>query len=180
MTLSIWCFVLGCCLGLFALSLLALPEKMGRALNALPRSTIAGYVLTVIAWSWAGYALWQMDLDLINPYKRYLPIAVAACIALTCWWMDNLLSCRAIGAILTLFPYELLHVARVHQSPWRLVLVTFAYLCIVKGMVLILYPWHMRRAIVYVTARPWLLRTVAAAHLGLGLLLIALGASVLR
>jgi hypothetical protein len=180
MTLSVWCYVLGCCLGLFALSLLVQPEKMGRALNALPRSTIAGYVLTAIAWSWAGYALWQMDLDLINPYKRYLPIAVAACIALTCWWMDNLLSCRAIGAILTLFPYELLHVARVHQSPWRLVLVTFAYLCIVKGMYLILYPWQMRRAIVYVTARPWLLRTLAGVNLCLGLLIIALGASVLR
>lgn len=180
MTLSVWCTVLGGCLGAFALSLLVLPEKMSRALNALPRHTIAGYVLAAIAWIWAGYALWTMDLDLINPYKRYLPIAVAACIPLTCWWMENLLSCRAIGAILTLFPYELLHAARVHPSPWRLVLVTFAYICIVKGMFLILYPWQMRRAIVFVTARPGLLRTLAVAHLCFALLMIALGASVLK
>jgi hypothetical protein len=180
MTLSVWCTVIGGCLGAWGLFFLVLPEKMSRILNALPRQVIVGYVLTAIAWSWAGYALWMMDLDLINPYKCYLPIAVAACIPLTCWWMENLLACRALGAILTLFPYELLHVARVHQSPWRLVLVTFAYICIVKGMVLILYPWQMRRAIVYVTARPWLFRTVAVAHLGLGLLIIALGASVLK
>ncbi|MEI6646972.1 MAG: hypothetical protein WCP12_13135 [bacterium] len=180
MTLSVWCTVIGCCLGAWGISFLVLPEKMSRVLNALPRQLIVGYVLTAIAWSWAGYALWMMDLDLINPYKCYLPIAVAACIPLTCWWMENLLACRALGAILTLFPYELLHVARVHQSPWRLVLVTFAYICIVKGMVLILYPWQMRRAIVYVTARPWLFRTVAVAHLGLGLLIIVLGASVLK
>ena len=180
MTLSVWCTVLGCSLGAWGLSVLVLPEKMSRVLNAVPRQLIVGYVLTAIAWSWAGYALWTMDLDLINPYKRYLPIAVAACIPLTCWWMENLLAFRALGAILMLFPYELLHVARVHQSPWRLVLVTFAYICIVKGMVLVLYPWHMRRAIVFVTARPWLFRTMAVAHLGLGLLIFALGASVLK
>ena len=180
MTLSSWCTVLGCCLGVFGVSILAMPEKMSRALQALPRHQIAGYVLTAVAWIWAGYALWSMDLDLINPYKRYLPIIVAACIPLTCWWMENLLACRAIGAILTLFPYELLHAARFHQSPWRLVIVTFAYICIVKGMFLILYPWQLRRGIVFVTARPWLLRTFAVAHIGLALLMIALGASVLK
>jgi hypothetical protein len=180
MTLTTWCTVLGSLLGVLGVSILVLPEKAARALQALPRHQIAGYVLTSVAWIWAGYALWSMDLDLINPYKRYLPIIVAACIPLTCWWMENLLACRAIGAILTLFPYELLHVARVHPSPWRLVIVTLAYICIVKGMFLILYPWHLRRAIVFVTARPWLFKSMAVANIALGGLLIGLGATVLR
>jgi len=180
MTLSSWCYVLGCCLGVLGVSLLALPEKISRSLNALPRHQIAGYVLTAVAWIWAGYALWSMDLDLINPYKTYLPVIVAACIPLTCWWMENLLASRAIGAILTLFPYELLHTARAHQSPWRLVMVTFAYICIIKGMILLLYPWQMRRAIVFVTARPWLFKAMACAHIALGGLMIGLGATVLR
>jgi hypothetical protein len=179
MTLSLWCYLLGTLLCGLGLSIVVLPEKMSRLLNALPRHQPASYILAAIAWVWVGYALWSMDLDIINPYKMYLFIAVPACIGLSCWWMDNLLSCRALGALLTLFPYELLHVARVHPSPWRLVLVTFAYLCIVKGMVLILYPWYMRQGIVFVTGRPWLFKTMAGLDIAFGALLIGLGATVL-
>jgi hypothetical protein len=179
MSLSLWCYLLGVLFSVLGLSIMVLPEKMSRLFNALPRHQIASYVLAAIAWLWVGYALWTMDLDIINPFKNYLFIAVPVCIGLSCWWMENLLSCRAIGAILTLFPYELIHAARVHPSPWRLVLVTFAYLCIVKGMVLILYPWYMRQSIVFVTARPWLFKTMAALNIAFGALLIGLGATVL-
>lgn len=180
MTFSLWCVMLGTLLCLLGGAIVALPQQMNRALNALPRHKLVSYLLAAIAWIWVGVALWSMDLDIINPYKNYLFIAVPVCIGLSCWWMENLLSCRAIGAILTLFPYELLHVARVHASPWRLVLVTFAYLCIIKGMVFILYPWYMRRAIVFVTARPWLFRAMAWLHIALGGLIIVLGVTVLR
>lgn len=180
MTLSVWCTVIGAFLCALGLSIVALPQLMSRALNALPRHKPSSYVLAAIAWTWVGFALWSMDLDIINPYKNYLFIAVPVCIGLSCWWMENLLSCRAIGALLTLFPYELIHVARVHESPWRLVLVSFAYLCIIKGMVIILYPWYMRQGIVYVTARPWLFRTMACLNIALGALIIGLGATVLK
>jgi hypothetical protein len=121
-----------------------------------------------------------MGLDILEPFKKFIPFAVLACIPLTWFWLDNLLPCRAIGGLLVLFPYELLHVARVHPSPWRLVVVTLAYLCIVKGMMLLLYPWKMRQAIVWLTQRPPLFRLAGALHALLGLFLIGLGATVLR
>ena len=180
MTLSYWCYLLGLICALAGIAVVAAPAPLGRFYTALPRSVVAGRLLSTIAWVWAGYALWTMHLDVIEPFKKFLPFAVAALVPLTWFWLDNLLTCRALGAILTLFPYELLHTARVHPSPWRLVLVTLAYLCIVKGMILLLYPWKMRQLIVWLTGRPALFRLAGALNALLGLFLIGLGAIVLR
>lgn len=180
MPLSCWCYLLGLICLLLGVTIAAVPGPLARFYNALPRSQIAGALISSIAWVWAGYALWTMELDLLVPFKKFLPIAVLVCIPLTWYWLDNLLTCRAFGGILVLFPYELLHAARVHPSPWRLVVVTLAYLCIVKGMILLLYPWKMRQAIVWITRRPALFRLAGALNALLGLFLIGLGATVLR
>ena len=180
MSLSCWSYVLGLVCLSFGGFVLLLPSVASRVLNALPRHAISGYVLSVIAWAWAGYAIYSLDIDFINPHKQYLWGAVPVCIALTWWWMGNLLPCRAIGGILTLFPYALLYTARSHASPWRLVLVVFAYIAIVKGMIYLLYPWKLRQQIVWVTARPALFRAAGIAEVLLGILLLTLGATVLR
>lgn len=180
MPLHCWCYLLGLICVLMGAAIVAAPAPLSRFYNALPRSAVAGYILSTLAWLWAGYALWTMGLDVLEPFKKFLPVAVLVCIPLTWFWLDNLLTCRALGALLCLFPYELLHAARVHPSPWRLVVVTLAYLCIVKGMILLLYPWKMRQAIVWLTQRPTLFRLTGALNALLGLFLIGLGATVLR
>lgn len=180
MTLSYWCYLLGLICVLMGVSIIAVPAPVSRFYNALPRSPAAGYVLSTLAWAWAGYALVTMKLDFLMPFQNYIPIVVLVCIPLTWFWLDNLLPCRALGGILTLFPYELLHVARVHDSPWRLVVVTLAYLCIIKGMILLLYPWKMRQVIVWFTQRPTAFRLAGVLDTLLGIILILLGATVLR
>ncbi len=180
MSLSSWCYVLGALLFSTGLSIVVLPVPMARLYNVFPRSAAAGYVLSTAAWIWAGYALWTMNLDFLMPFVKFIPVAVLVCIPLTWFWLDNLLPCRAFGALLTLFPYDLLHVARVHVSPCRIVLVAFAYLCIIKGMVLLLYPWKMRQALVWLTQRPAVFRLAGIAHALFGLLLIGLGTTVLK
>jgi len=180
MSLSCWSYLLGLVCLSFGGFVLLLPSAASRALNALPRHAVSGYVLSIVAWAWAGYAVNALDIDFINPHKQYLWGAVPVCIALTWWWMGNLLPCRAVGGILTLFPYAMLYTARSHESPWRLVLVVLAYLAIVKGMVYILYPWKMRQQIAWVTARPVLFRSVGAFDALLGILLLILGATALR
>lgn len=180
MPLHCWCYLLGLICVLLGASIALAPAPLSRFYSALPRSAAAGYVLSTLAWAWAGYALWTMNIDFMMPFQKYIPLIVLACIPLTWLWLDNLLPCRAIGGLLCLFPYELLHVARVHASPWRLVVVAFAYLCIVKGMVLLLYPWKMRQAIAWFTQRPALFRLAGALNALAGLLLIALGAAALR
>ena len=180
MPLSCWCYLLGLICLLTGASAITAPAPLSRFYNALPRSVLAGRILSTIAWIWAGYALWIMQLDFLEPFKKALPVAVLICIPLSWLWLDNLLTCRAFGGILVLFPYALLHAARVHPSPWRLVVVTLAYLCIVKGMILILYPWKMRQMIVWLTQSTVRFRLAGALGALLGLFLIGLGLWVLR
>jgi len=180
MSLSCWSYLLGLICLLAGAAVAFAPAPLSRAFNALPRNKAAAYVLSTVAWIWAGYALWTMGLDLLMPFKKFIPFATLACIPLTWMWLDNLLPCRALGGLLVLFPYELLHVARVHPSPWRLALVTAAYVCIVAGMTLLLYPWKLRQAAVWLTRSPALFRLSGALHILLGLLFVALGATALR
>ena len=180
MPLHCWCYLLGLILLSCGAAAALAPVPLSRLLNALPRNRPAALLLSTVAWIWAGYALWIMGLDILQPFKRFIPLLVLVCIPLTWFWLDNLLACRALGGILVLFPYELLHAARVHPSAWRLVVVTFAYLCIIKGMILLLYPWKMRQSIVWLTARPALLRLAGVADALLGIGLAVLGATVLR
>jgi hypothetical protein len=180
MSLSCWCYLLGLVCALLGGAAALAPASVSRVCNALPRSKAAGYVLSTIAWIWAGHALWIMGLDFLLPFKKYIPLAVLVCIPLTWFWLDNLLPCRALGGLFTLFPYELLHAARVHPSAWRLAVVTLAYVCIVWGMILLLYPWKLRQVIVWATARPALFRFLGALVVLFGLFLIGLGALVLR
>ncbi len=178
--MSFWSFLIAIvCLTSGGL-IVGAPNMMARLYCAFPRSKIAGYLLSTIAWIWAGYALGSMGLDFLEPYKRYLPVAVLVCTPLSWFWLDNLLSCRALGGVLTLFPYELLHVARKDASSWRLVLVVVAYVCIVKGMILLLYPWKLRQAAQWLAAHQVVFRLCGAVKLAVGILLAVLGATVFR
>ena len=54
----------------------------------------------------------------------------------------------------------------------------FAYLAIVVGMTLILYPYHLRRWIAWAIARPARMQLAGAAYMALGAFFVALGVLV--
>ena len=95
---------------------------------------------------------------------------------LTCLWMDNLLSLRAISALFMLFPAELFPAVRQCDTSWRLTLVVFAYVCAVVGMFGMFYPWHLRRALDWRVAKPARVTAFGAAYLAIGALFLVLGA----
>ncbi len=175
-----WSLILGTLITAQGLFLLTGGRYAAGALQALPRSVWIGRVLAAFAWIGAGWATWVMPLSLIEPFKRFLPLIVLVCIPLSWYWLDELLACRALGGILMLFPAPLLVSVRSHPSPWRLLLVSVAYLAILKGMFLMLYPWYMRRACHTAAASPVLRIAGGAAALLLGSAILATGYLALR
>lgn len=175
-----WSLVFGPLLAALGLFLLAGGRQTVAVLQALPRHVWTGRVLATLAWIGAGWATWVMPLSIIEPFKRFLPVVVLVCIPLTWTWLDDLLVCRATGGILMLFPAPLLLSLRSHPSPWRLVLVTFAYLAIIKGMILMLYPWHMRRACHAAAASAGIRMVGGIIALAVGIVILAAGFLALR
>lgn len=180
LTLSHWSLVLGGVSGCFGLLLIAAGPAQTAALRGFARHVWAGRVLAAVAWIWAACALYTMPLEFILPFRGYIPVATLVAIPLTWFWMDDLLACRAVGGLLVLFPAPLLKFADPHPSPWRLVVVAVTYLALVAGMVLLLYPYHLRRMLDWLALHALGRRAWGLAALALGLLLLALGLTVLR
>ncbi len=180
MPLQCWCYTLSIFLLLSGACALITPGGINTLLEKFCRSRITGIILCLTAWAWAGYALWTLPIDFLMPYRKYIPYLVLVCAPMTCISMENLLACRALGGILVLYPYHLLLTARSHPSAWRLLVVTIAYISIIKGMTLLLYPWKMRQCVVWMKQRPQLTRAGGAVNLALGIILAWLGAAVLR
>ena len=65
---------------------------------------------------------------------------------------------------------------RLCDTSWRLTLVVFAYVCAVVGMFGMFYPWHLRRALDWRTAKPSRVTAFGAAYLAIGALFLLLGA----
>ena len=185
--MTFWFFVLGVPLFGYGLFTVLKPQMAARFLQALPRNRAAGQALCAAAWLWTAYEVDTIGIEVFDRIVRRLwflssdiPgmvwILAIVLTVLTCLWMDNLLSLRAISALFMLFPAELFPAVRQCDTSWRLTLVVFAYVCAVIGMFGMFYPWHLRRALDWRVAKPARVTAFGAAYLAIGALFLVLGA----
>ena len=184
--MTFWFFVLGVPLFGYGLFTVLKPQMAARFLQALPRNRAAGQALCAAAWLWTAYEVDTIGIEVFDRIVRRLwflssdiPgmvwILAIVLTVLTCLWMDNLLSLRALSALFMLFPAELFPAVRLCNTSWRLALVVFAYACAVTGMIGMFYPWHLRRAITWRVAKPARVTGFGAAYLAIGALFLVLG-----
>ena len=143
-------------------------------------------MLCAAAWLWTAYEIDTIGIEVFDRIVRRLwffssdipgMVWILAIIltVLTCLWMENLLSLRALSALFMLFPAELFPVVRLCDTSWRLTLVVFAYVCAVIGMIGMFYPWHLRRTLTWRAAKPARVLGFGAVYLGIGALYLLLG-----
>ena len=185
--MTFWFFALGVPLFGYGLFTVVRPQAATRFLLALPRHRTAGQALCAAAWLWTAYEIDTIGIEVFDRIVRRLwffqsdiPgmvwILAIVLTVLTCLWMENLLTLRAISALFMLFPAELFPAVRLYDTPWRLTLVVFAYVCAVVGMIGMFYPWHLRRALTWRAAKQSRVRGFGATYLALGSLYLVLGA----
>jgi len=158
--MTFWFLALGIPLFGYGLFTVLKPDSAARFLQVFPRHKLAGWILCAVAWAWTAYEIDTIGIEVFDRIVRRLwffqsdiPgmvwILAVLLTVLTCLWMENLLTIRAMCAIFMLFPAELFPAVRLCESAWRLTLVVFAYVCAVIGMVGMFYPWHIRRALAW-------------------------------
>ena len=158
--MTFWFLALGIPLFGYGLFTVLKPDSAARFLQVFPRHKMAGWILCAVAWAWTAYEIDTIGIEVFDRIVRRLwffqsdiPgmvwILAVLLTVLTCLWMENLLTIRAMCAIFMLFPAELFPAVRLCESAWRLTLVVFAYVCAVIGMVGMFYPWHIRRALAW-------------------------------
>ncbi len=184
--MTFWFFMLGVPLFGYGLFTVLKPQLATRFLLAFPRNRAAGQALCAAAWAWTAYEIDTIGIEVFDKIVRRLwffqsdiPgmvwILAVVLTVLTCLWMENLLSLRALSALFMLFPAELFPAVRQCDTSWRLALVMFAYVCAVVGMIGMFYPWHLRRTLTWRAAKQARVMCFGAAYLAIGALFLALG-----
>jgi len=109
-----------------------------------PRNRWCGWLLAIVAVAWATWLLQGLPLGRFESLKTWLVPAAVVFTALVCYYMQELLAPRALGALLLLYPAPLLEAARLHESNWSVVMSVLAYIMVIKGMTLLLSPYRFR------------------------------------
>jgi len=152
----------------------AVPAKARVIIRAFPRDIWLGRVFATIAFLWAAWLVYEMPLGRFDNLKQWLFLITPVVIGMSFIYMKELLSPRAAGALMLLYPAPVLALARVHESSFSIVMSVVAYIIIIKGMFLVMSPWLFRKVAERMITSDTKCRLVGALGVGFDLFLIAL------
>ena len=138
-------------MGMVSACLLFCPTVARKQLEAFPRHRFIGALLTCAALSWATVLLMRTHLGFFEKYKPLLLLIAPLICILIVFFVDELLSPRALGGLLLLIPAPILESARWHDSAWRYFAIVSAYIMVIKGISLILSPYLFRKSVGFFT-----------------------------
>jgi hypothetical protein len=156
------------------------PSAFAAALRKFPRSQLWGFVLMGLGTIWF---LWNLNNESISDfaaYKSVMLVGFGTVGLLTCVFVRDFLAVRGLAVVLLLLAKLMIDTARWHDSEWRLVISTWAYVWIIAGMWFTISPWRLRDLIQWSTASEGRVRVTSALRLVLGALVLVLGLTVFR
>lgn len=156
------------------------PSGFAAAARKFPRSQTWGFLLMGLATVWF---LWNVSNESISDfaaYKNLMLLGFGAVGVLTCIFVQDFLAVRGLAVVLLLVAKLMLDTARWHDSQWRLVISTLAYIWIFAGMWFTISPWRLRDLIQWSTATERRIRLGSAVRLAVGMLVLVLGLTVFR
>lgn len=154
------------------------PKSFAEAARKFPRSTVWGYVLILIGTGWF---IWNLKQESIADFESLKPLLYALFIAVgigTCVFVQDLIAVRGLAVLLLLLAKLMVDTARWHESDFRRVIVSWAYLLVVAGMWFTISPWRLRDLIYWRTANEQRVRILSGVGLALGLFVAILGFTV--
>ena len=149
-------------------------------LLAFPRSKWPGWILTAVCLLWVAWAISHAALGMFGGVKPYIPALAVLAFAAIVYFLDELLSPRALGGLLLLVANPILNGVRWADSAWRFAPAAIAYAWVVAGCALVLHPWLFRRMAERFASTPGSIRFFGWAKLAGGVVLLAAGLWHLR
>jgi hypothetical protein len=180
MTLSTLAILIGVVFSLPQIYALAEPERFSEHVRKFPRNETVGFVLMGLGTLWFLSNLNNEAIADFAAYKKLMLVGFGLLGVLTCIFVRDYLAVRGLAVCLLLLAWVTLNHTRWAHSSWRLLLVVWAYVWIVAAMWLTVSPWRLRDYLGWMTANEQRIRISSALRLCLGLLVIVLGATVLK
>jgi hypothetical protein len=161
---------------------LAKPAAFTAAVRRFPRSLPAGYFLMALGTLWF---LWNVKQETLADFAAFKPhmIMAFALIGLgTCIFVQDFLAVRGLAIVLLLLAKLMVDTGRPHlgETPWVLVIQTWAYLLIVAGLWFTVSPWRLRDFLNWATVSEKRVRVGSAVRLAFALGIVLLGLTAFR
>jgi len=182
MKLSLLSILLGLVLGLPQVYGLANPQGFAAAVRRFPRNLAAGIILMLLGTAWF---LWNVNVEPVadfSSFKPYMMGGFAAVGVLSCVFVQDFLAVRGLAVVFLLLGKLMVDTGRPHlgESPWVLVIQTWAYVLVVAGIYFTVTPWKLRDLLNWGTATETRVRVGSAIRLGFAVLVLVLGVTVFR
>ena len=144
-------------------------------IRSFPRGDGLGGLLLALATGWSAWLAGTINL---MEYTRFRPLFVLGVIGLgvTSWlYVREFIAVRSLGILFLLAGDVFLDAAFLRDDAGRLVVVSYAYLIIAEGMVMVGAPYLLRDAITWGLATPGRGRFLMALGVIFGVALLGLG-----
>jgi hypothetical protein len=178
--LSVLSMLLGLGVALPSLYGVLKPTAFAVSLRKFPRSLTWGYALITLGTAWFLYYLAQESVSDFAAYKPLMYFGFALLGVLTCIYLPDFLAVRGLAVVMLLLAKLMLDTARWAETPWRLVIVIWAYAMIIAGMWFTVSPWRCRDLLNWSTANEKRLRVSSGIKLAFCLFVIFLGLAVFQ
>ncbi len=153
------------------------PADFGNQLQKFPRSTAWGVCLVALATLWFLSVVNQTQKEVSDfaAFKNAMFLGFSCLGIAVCIYLRDFLAVRGYAVLLLLLAKLMVETARWHDSQWRLVIITWAYLWVLGGVWFTISPWRVRDIIRWKTANLFRLRLLCSLRSAFALLLISLG-----
>lgn len=182
MKLSLLAILLGLVMAAPQVYGLVKPSAFAAAARKFPRSLPVGWFLMALGTLWF---LWLVQREPIADFAKFKPVMLAGFAAIgvgTCIFVQDFLAVRGLAVVLLLLAKLMVDTGRPHlgETPWVLVIQTWAYVLVVAGIWFTVSPWRLRDLLNWAVANERRVKVGSALRLGFALLIVVLGLTAFR
>jgi hypothetical protein len=182
MRLSLLSILLGVGMSVPQVYALTKPAQFAAAARKLPRNVPVGIALMLLGTAWFLWIVNQEPIADFSSFKPYMMTAFAAIGVATCIFVQDFLAARGLAVVLLLLGKLMVDTGRPHlgESPFVLVIQTWAYILIVAGIWFTITPWKLRDLLEWATANEARVKIGSVIRLAFAIFIIALGLTAFR
>ena len=151
------------------------PDSFGAVARKFPRSVGVGQGLMLLAAAWF---IWNVSRESLADFESMKKPLYALFVAVTlgsCLFLKDFLAVRALAVLMLLLAKLMVDTARWSDTPWRLVIVGWAYVLVIGGIWFTISPWRFRDLVAWHTTNAKRTRILSGVRLAFGLLVLVLG-----
>ena len=174
-SLTVYAVVIGSVMLGFCLAWFSFPQTINSWLAVFPRNIWAGRILAALDIALVTFLLLSERFSWVDAHQQLVFMAAPAAFFIVIFLMDELLAVRALGGLLLLIPFWILKAAFEHPASGKLLMTLFAYMLVVKGIVLVWSPYLYRKQLQRVNSSVALKFISFLAGSVLGLAMIVMG-----